>query len=812
MSVQDSATTTTTQQSAHAPGEGGATESGGSASASTTRFVTSGSIPHVASDSAGGHQPTASDRAFGGGDAVPSDPKAHADFDYERCQHTRKDDWQNLLHHMQINRSPLYLAQMLARIDGAKQTRAFTAYAQAHDPRLLADARAAQGQVQAADKDYSSNAYIDDEQLQDHRGNTAYEDEILERLRKDGKLDDAAGRGFGSSGGMQAAMGQAMVQAERDGVIDARTIAADRHTGMQSVQGFGTGVAEYNEAFAAGDVSQKQRALHDARGHVAELDHRLAVELAQIGPTLSYEQQVQYAEKFHATAEYKQAVAAVERATADLEAALGRDGKIVDAFADASADPKLRGRAQADDLAAHRELAAGSREGANAALAWIDARLDDKAFGHVADLQAIRDIAQRTLHASLADEMRELLHPEKEKAAFGEEVKHAIETIKGQYVDPLLKLKHVVDVRKVPALLEKFDVFWRVKYGDGLLDGKVLSYLEKLSEEGNQLQPFAARLVGTVIDGVGAASSAAEPALGASAEKIASAGTELVDYARGVLEHLKGGSKTEAHETWEQMSRLLGEKGSSFSKLLPGVGLVAAAASTAYDWQALQSSADPQSISRFAGDAMITLGAAMELVPVLAPVGEALGIVGTAITVVSELLPHGPTTEQKDERKLLGKGEGTDKGIDAYGQPLIDAFTSDHGADNLAVAHEAGMRPDQVKELATRWPFLFTRELEMKGADNFRRWLSNPDNGGLKASVGGNLYTFLNVLAGHMGGAFEDRLSWAIEIGYFYAHDHGTAESRDALLAHFVGSFEHGHTHAYLPANDFSRAPKPTGG
>ncbi|HEX7700964.1 MAG TPA: hypothetical protein VF403_09585, partial [Kofleriaceae bacterium] len=157
---------------------------------------------------------------------APIDPHERATWDYERCVELNppnsQDLWKNLLGHMELasNRTPLYLAQMLASVPAAEQA-GFVGFVRQHDPTLLAEAQRDSALVKQADTNYDAakkadpNGYVWDQarSVDAIKSGPAVvcQEEILERLKQDHQLVNA--------GKSDVNLGQAMVTAEQDGVI-----------------------------------------------------------------------------------------------------------------------------------------------------------------------------------------------------------------------------------------------------------------------------------------------------------------------------------------------------------------------------------------------------------------------------------------------------------------------------------------------------------------------------------------------------------------------------------------------------------------
>jgi hypothetical protein len=137
------------------------------------------------------------------------------------------------------------------------------------------------------------------------------------------------------------------------------------------------------------------------------------------------------------------------------------------------------------------------------------------------------------------------------------------------------------------------------------------------------------------------------------------------------------------------------------SKLAPGIGMVASALSTAADFKALCKDPNAGDALKMIGNAMSTVGGALALTGIGEVVAVPLQVVGGLITatggIVSQLREESIISEES--KQLL-----RDSGVD---EAFITQLTS-ASPKALRTLEESGMSPEQVQELMSKHPEVFS--------------------------------------------------------------------------------------------------------
>lgn len=143
------------------------------------------------------------------------------------------------------------------------------------------------------------------------------------------------------------------------------------------------------------------------------------------------------------------------------------------------------------------------------------------------------------------------------------------------------------------------------------------------------------------------------------------------------------------------------------NKLAPGIGMVASAMSAAADFKALCTDPNAGDLLKLVGNAMSTVGGALALTGVGEVVAVPLQVVGGLITatggIVSQLREENIITE---ESKKLLRASGVDE---AFIQQLTSASPK-----ALRTLEETGMSPEQVQELMSKHPEVFSNPVHQE--------------------------------------------------------------------------------------------------
>jgi hypothetical protein len=207
------------------------------------------------------------------------------------------------------------------------------------------------------------------------------------------------------------------------------------------------------------------------------------------------------------------------------------------------------------------------------------------------------------------------------------------------------------------------------------------------------------------------------------------------------------------------------------SRIMGPIALAANAYGVSEDISELRDDGNPAVAVKLVGDIASTVGSAIALFPPLAPIGDTIGLLGAAISLIASGFVGDPAGDRRrdDERGRLIRINAFDHG--PHQTQLASTFTDKDSAGELQDAESLHLTLDQIKQLAAKHPYLFTSPHMLQGADALRKFLGDPTNtkhgiGGLVSPYKDNLYAFLiNVNPKHddlMGVAIRNAMHGSI--------------------------------------------------
>lgn len=698
---------------------------------------------------------------------------AHADFDAFSSKHEHDFEAKMAAH----QGSSMYLGEVfaLAYNRGGKEGDTWRALSKAiHDKGLRGRAQHAGLVVASADidarKDKGNDAavvrnVIEQSSNPDHE---LYLERYLYDLHGDprfGTPTPAALKPLDQigDGTVRAHIGLALGKAEVEGLIPAASV----------VRMF---TSKPNDTLIGNAEATTQKSTRDARGRLDEarqelqkLDDKLERELRDVGPALwdpnekdhgrvqSAQRRVNaYIEDFHSSHEYLEAKKRVDDGVHALHLELGAHGADLDAHAGAKNGGKSRENAAGVLVHSYSELAAQqssyrdlamNKSTAKEALLWALAHESDPRFKH-GEVLSVSKLAQANIANAALEGVGSIMRNEHKSAK--ERIVEAIEKI-----ESLVKPYHIGS--GVAALRELGETFAEIrKHLSGMRNDLGSSAAKELSR--------IAKALNGKQDALGACDVLCvriSAGIGLMIEVVDDTNKTTVTTTVGVMakaqyfyqrvdDFHKLASTGEPHAHGPELTaraKAVHAAYADFARATTMFAMVGGALAISEDINEIKIGGDPILAIKLVADLASVMGNAIAMFPPLAPIGEAISLVGTLVSMIAAgfIGRHEDGERREEERERLDK----ESILGEHAETLAPRFTEEHSASALEAAQKWGLTVGQIRRLGMIHPNLFKDVAQMDGAGELFAFLKDGHNqGAIKATFNApysnSLFEFLN--------------------------------------------------------------------
>lgn len=594
--------------------------------------------------------------------------------------------------------------------------------------------------------------------LTGHQTETAYCNAYLAQLSTDDTIGNIKKI---ASDDDRKIIGRLLAQAERAGILTSDQVLKLENRREDPL-------AKTSTVFVDQPLQDKTSQLSDVQREQRDRDDDLSHQLHDVGPALSGTSVHKYINNFHQSDEYVEGKDKIRRAAGRVDRELKQNEAKIEAHgADGKAHDEDESALKAV-LDAYESLAVVEAYAPKVVL-WAEQPKNPSGVfdQYQARIKKISQLAQSTDAAAKLRHTASLL---RDKHTSLEAIHEAVEYLENA-VKPYEIVSNLIGTTELKKSLN--EIKRRIQPGRAKADKLDFDALVKLLQQGAKNDgelvtriraTFSVQL--TILEHGGAASADNQLALQVSVHTLTEQVTTFQKAAAKA-------SKTDAKLGREllEKARSIHEQLESAEPFLTALGITSGAFELAEDLNELNESADAATIVKLVGDVATTLGAALAVVPVLAPIGAVLSLAGPVISKIAEHFKHEKEDHDRrdDERKRLVKINAFGDG--ARAQKSAEAVTNKHGAHEIQAAVKHGMTNEQVNQLAREQPFLFTQPNLIDRANTLFGILSDMNKIAqtpllFSEPYSSSLFDFLSRIEPHKELAFQS----AVKAGQTYQH------------------------------------------